>query len=149
MASSWGEHLRVTIFGESHGPQIGVVLDGLPPGEAVDVEEIRSFLGRARRVELRGPQPGGRTMPLPSYPAFTGAKPQVLPSAPCCRTRTPARKITPSSGGCPGRAMPITQVGSATGEPTTPGAGDIFPAGSPPRFAWRAPSACRFCGGGG
>ena len=46
MASSWGEHLRVTIFGESHGPQIGVVLDGLPPGEAVDVEEIRSFLGR-------------------------------------------------------------------------------------------------------
>jgi len=46
VASSWGEHLRVTIFGESHGPQIGVVLDGLPPGEAVDVEEIRSFLGR-------------------------------------------------------------------------------------------------------
>lgn len=46
MASSWGERLRVTIFGESHGPQIGVVLDGLPPGEELDLNEIQAFLKR-------------------------------------------------------------------------------------------------------
>lgn len=46
MVSSWGQHLRITIFGESHGPQIGVVLDGLPPGEELDLESIQAFLRR-------------------------------------------------------------------------------------------------------
>jgi len=46
VASSWGEHLRVTIFGESHGPQVGVVLEGLPPGEEVDPAEIQALLRR-------------------------------------------------------------------------------------------------------
>ncbi|MBQ6471283.1 MAG: chorismate synthase [Victivallales bacterium] len=46
MSSDWGKHLHVQIFGESHGPAIGVVIEGLPPGEAIDFDELASFLAR-------------------------------------------------------------------------------------------------------
>ena len=46
MASSWGEQLRITLFGESHGKAIGVVLDHLPPGESVDLAKMQAFLDR-------------------------------------------------------------------------------------------------------
>jgi chorismate synthase len=46
VVSSWGTHLKMTIFGESHGPKIGAVVDGLPPGEKVDLAEIQAFLQR-------------------------------------------------------------------------------------------------------
>ena len=31
MRAKFGEHFKLTIFGESHGPAIGVVLEGVPP----------------------------------------------------------------------------------------------------------------------
>lgn len=40
MSSSWGTKCRISLFGESHGPAIGVVMDGLPAGFAIDYEEI-------------------------------------------------------------------------------------------------------------
>ena len=51
MKNTFGQHLAVTLFGESHGPAIGAVLDGLCPGTPVDEENIR------RMLQLR--QPGG------------------------------------------------------------------------------------------
>ncbi len=48
MSSSFGNYLRVTVFGQSHGQAIGVVLDGLPAGEAVDMAELRRFMQRRR-----------------------------------------------------------------------------------------------------
>ena len=33
MSSTWGNILKLSIFGESHGPAVGMVLDGLPAGE--------------------------------------------------------------------------------------------------------------------
>ena len=39
--NTYGERVKVTIFGESHGPAIGVVLDGVPAGEAVDMDAVR------------------------------------------------------------------------------------------------------------
>ena len=36
--NTYGERVKVTIFGESHGPAIGVVLDGVPAGEAIDMD---------------------------------------------------------------------------------------------------------------
>lgn len=46
MASSYGRSVRVQIFGQSHSAGIGVVVDGLPAGEAVDLEELRTFMAR-------------------------------------------------------------------------------------------------------
>lgn len=46
MASSWGEQLQVTLFGESHGAGIGVVLDGIPAGESLDLTELQDFVNR-------------------------------------------------------------------------------------------------------
>lgn len=46
MSSVWGERLKISLFGESHGPAVGVVMDGLPAGERVDTDELRAFLRR-------------------------------------------------------------------------------------------------------
>lgn len=40
MSSTWGTKCKISLFGESHGPAIGVVMDGLPAGLAIDYEEI-------------------------------------------------------------------------------------------------------------
>ena len=51
MKNTFGQHMSVTLFGESHGAAIGAVLDGLCPGTPVNEENIR------RMLHLR--QPGG------------------------------------------------------------------------------------------
>ncbi len=48
MKNSIGEHLTVTLFGESHGPFIGAVLDGLTPGITVDKDFINHQLDLRR-----------------------------------------------------------------------------------------------------
>jgi chorismate synthase len=48
VSSTFGRLFRVTTFGESHGPAVGVVVDGLPPGLAVDVDAIQHELDRRR-----------------------------------------------------------------------------------------------------
>lgn len=40
MANVWGERIKLSIFGESHGDGIGIVIDGLPVGFEIDFEEI-------------------------------------------------------------------------------------------------------------
>lgn len=44
--SQYGEHLHLTIFGQSHAPAIGMTLEGLPAGEAIDMEALQDFLNR-------------------------------------------------------------------------------------------------------
>ena len=44
--SSWGNDIKISIFGESHGNGIGVVIDGLPSGEKLDMEKIYLQMGR-------------------------------------------------------------------------------------------------------
>lgn len=46
MSSSYGENIRVTIFGQSHSPAIGVTIEGIPAGESIDMEELKHFLMR-------------------------------------------------------------------------------------------------------
>jgi len=46
--SSFGELFRVTNFGESHGPAIGCVIDGCPPGMALSEADIQPELDRRR-----------------------------------------------------------------------------------------------------
>jgi chorismate synthase len=48
MSSSFGRLFVVTTFGESHGPAVGVVVDGMPPGLPVEREAIQRELDRRR-----------------------------------------------------------------------------------------------------
>lgn len=57
MASIWNNKISISIFGESHGPAIGVVIDNLPPGEHIDIEALKFSLSR------RAPKKDGTTTP--------------------------------------------------------------------------------------
>lgn len=46
MSSTYGENLKLTIFGQSHGPAIGMTLDGIPAGLPVNFDELQVFLNR-------------------------------------------------------------------------------------------------------
>ena len=46
MSSTYGEMIRLSIFGQSHGPAIGMTLDGVPAGLPVDTEKLQAFLNR-------------------------------------------------------------------------------------------------------
>ena len=48
MSSEFGKLLRVSVFGQSHGRAIGVLIDGLPAGENIDLEELNAFLDRRK-----------------------------------------------------------------------------------------------------
>ncbi|NZA26087.1 chorismate synthase [Luteimonas sp. SJ-92] len=58
MGNTTGQLFRVTTFGESHGPAIGCVIDGCPPGIAIAAEEFAADLerratGRTRHTSAR------------------------------------------------------------------------------------------------
>lgn len=46
MSSTYGENLKLSIFGQSHGAAIGMTLDGIPAGLPIDEEELQLFLSR-------------------------------------------------------------------------------------------------------
>lgn len=48
MSSTWGNHIKISIWGESHSESIGVVVDGLPSGEQIDWDELLFFMERRR-----------------------------------------------------------------------------------------------------
>ena len=65
--NTFGNNFRITTFGESHGPALGVVIDGCPAGMALSDSDIQPFLDRRR--------PG--TSPL-SSPRKEGDKVEIL-----------------------------------------------------------------------
>lgn len=46
MGSYFGDKVRISVFGESHGTAIGVVIDGLPSGEKIDMDEVYRQMAR-------------------------------------------------------------------------------------------------------
>lgn len=54
MKNTFGNTITLTVFGESHGPAIGGVLDGLPPGLKIDEEDIRKMNERRRPAGKTG-----------------------------------------------------------------------------------------------
>ncbi|MGC1241421.1 MAG: chorismate synthase [Chryseosolibacter sp.] len=53
MGNSYGKIFRITTFGESHGPAIGVILDGCPAGLRIDEGFIQSELARRKPGQSR------------------------------------------------------------------------------------------------
>ena len=65
--SEWrGRRLKLTIFGASHAPEVGMTLEGLPAGERVDRARLQTFL--ARRAPGRSALASARREP--DVPAF-------------------------------------------------------------------------------
>lgn len=67
MSGMWGNNIRVSIFGESHGNAIGINIDGLPSGFEIDLDKIM--------VEMSRRAPG--KSPL-STPRKEGDVPEIL-----------------------------------------------------------------------
>ena len=61
MKNTFGNSVAVTLFGESHGPAVGAVLDGLAPGIPVDEDFI------AAQLTLRRPYGSISTGRGPSF----------------------------------------------------------------------------------
>lgn len=51
--NTFGHLFRVTTWGESHGPAIGCVVDGCPPGIQLTAEEIQQFLDKRKPGQSR------------------------------------------------------------------------------------------------
>ena len=43
MSSTYGERFRFTIFGQSHSPAIGVTMEGIPAGFAIDMDKLQTL----------------------------------------------------------------------------------------------------------
>ncbi len=64
MSSIWNKGIQISIFGESHGPAIGVVMDRLPSGEYIDLEKLVTFMSRrAPKKEAYSTQRREKDMP--------------------------------------------------------------------------------------
>lgn len=46
MSSTFGRNIKISIFGQSHSEAIGVVIDGLPSGEKIDLDALAAFMAR-------------------------------------------------------------------------------------------------------
>lgn len=57
MSTVWGSNIKITIFGESHSEAIGVVIDNLPAGVKLNINEIR------REMTRRAPNGGEYSTP--------------------------------------------------------------------------------------
>ena len=40
MSGMWGNKIKISIFGESHGNAIGINIDGLEPGFEIDLDKV-------------------------------------------------------------------------------------------------------------
>lgn len=58
MSGSWGRNIQLSIFGESHGAAVGIVLDGIVPGFKLDIDKMEQQMGRRSpgRDELSSPR---------------------------------------------------------------------------------------------
>ena len=54
MASSIGKNIRISIFGESHGPAVGVVLEGIGAGTKIDLNELDHLMMERMGVDIPG-----------------------------------------------------------------------------------------------
>lgn len=51
--SIWGDNIQVALFGESHGPEIGCVIDGLPSGIELNMTRLRRQMARRSAIDNR------------------------------------------------------------------------------------------------
>lgn len=81
MSATWGNKLKITVFGESHSAAIGVVVDGVPAGTALDTDGIKAQMAR------RAPNGGDFSTPRKesdSFEILCGVVDGVAEGTPIC-----------------------------------------------------------------
>src|SRR5258708_19863561 len=73
-----GSMLRFLTAGESHGPQLTVVIEGLPAGLAISEDDLRRDLARRQGGHGRGGRPKNET----HFPRTSARGPGALPTDP-------------------------------------------------------------------
>ena len=137
MKNTFGQSVTLTLFGESHGPAVGAVLDGLAPGLPVDEEFLRRQLARRRpatAMDTPRREPDNYQILSGVWQGRTTGTPLtiVIPKTPAAATiptvlRAPRTRTTPPT---------VSTTALRTGA-----AADTSPAASPRRSSRRA----RFC----
>ncbi len=79
--NEFGTSFRIEIFGESHGPAVGCILDGLPSGFKPDLEAIRFEL--SRRAPRNTPESTSRKE-TDGFELVSGYYREALTGAPLC-----------------------------------------------------------------
>ena len=72
MFNSFGNILRLTSFGESHGKGIGGVIDGFPAGIRIDMDFVQAAAARENHVS---PPHARNLIKWNSFPAFSKVNP--------------------------------------------------------------------------
>ena len=92
MSSTIGDALRLTLFGRSHGPVIGMTLAGIPAGKAVSPAALQAFLDR--RAPGRSPlSTARREADIPRSLKIPMSAPPIIKTFPPCPGR--AMRTTP------------------------------------------------------
>ena len=112
MSSMIDQNLKISIFGESHSAQIGVVIDNLPAGIPIDMDKVGAFMARrAPKKETYSTARREADIPQVVSGLFEG--------------HTTGTPLCPR----PGQDTPTTPVICAITARMTTGAADTFPAG--------------------
>ena len=82
MSSSYGENIRLNIFGQSHSPAIGMTLEGIPAGEHIDLDQLQRFMER-RAPGRRAYSTARREADAPEFlSGIRGFPPSPAPATP-------------------------------------------------------------------
>lgn len=63
MKNTFGNNMTITLFGESHGPCVGAVIDGVPAGIEIDMDLMARMLGQRRASSLLSTQRQEKDIP--------------------------------------------------------------------------------------
>ena len=83
MSSTYGDKIKISVFGESHGNGIGVVIDGLPAGFEVDFDRVLTQM--ARRAPGKDKNGNSPKRKRPSEGSFGYARQQADRCSALCR----------------------------------------------------------------
>ena len=81
MSSTYGDKIKISVFGESHGNGIGVVIDGLPAGVKIDMDSVLVQMSRRAPGKDRTATPR-KESDLPKV--LSGMLGDTLTGAPLC-----------------------------------------------------------------
>ena len=99
MKNSFGKNIQITLFGESHGETIGVVIDGLAPGLAIDLGYIQKRMEQRKakgRISTQRHEADEFRIVSGWFEGYTTGTPLTILST---------RSTSPPKSACPGVSM--------------------------------------------